>query len=74
MVDLIVPVCQGRSSDNYYTSAPASCWQIASAAKPLGVVLYDHIIVGEDGHANVFQGARSRGDSRRRRRQRKVVG
>ena len=40
MVDLIVPACQGRSSDNYYTSAPASrpCRQIASAAKPLGVV------------------------------------
>jgi len=24
MVDLIAPVCQGRSSDNYYTTAPAS--------------------------------------------------
>jgi DNA repair protein RadC len=27
--------------------------QIASAAKPLGVVLYDHIIVGKDGHASL---------------------
>jgi DNA repair protein RadC len=27
--------------------------QIANAAKPLGVVLYDHIIVGKDGHASL---------------------
>ena len=27
--------------------------QIASVAKPLGVVLYDHIIVGKDGHASL---------------------
>jgi len=27
--------------------------QIASVAKPLGVVLYDHIIVGKEGHASL---------------------
>ena len=27
--------------------------QIASAAKPLGVLLYDHVIVGKDGHASM---------------------
>jgi DNA repair protein RadC len=29
--------------------------QIASAAKPLGVALHDHIIVGKDGHGS-FKG------------------
>jgi hypothetical protein len=27
--------------------------QIATVAKPLGVLLYDHIIVGKDGHASL---------------------
>ena len=27
--------------------------QIASAAKPLGVALHDHIIVGKDGHVSL---------------------
>jgi hypothetical protein len=27
--------------------------QIANAAKPLGIQLYDHVIVGKDGHASM---------------------
>ena len=27
--------------------------QIVSAAKPLGVVVHDHIVVGKEGHASV---------------------
>jgi DNA repair protein RadC len=27
--------------------------QVANVAKPLGVVLYDHIIVGKEGHASL---------------------
>ncbi len=27
--------------------------QVANVAKPLGVLLYDHIIVGKEGHASL---------------------
>jgi DNA repair protein RadC len=40
--------------------------QIVTAAKPLGILVHDHIIVGKQGHAN-FRGAISRGTGSRAR-------